>query len=81
LTPKATFTYSTTAPTNQNVVATLAPSEPVTVTNNGGLKTYTFAENGSFTFYFVNQAGKTGVAIATVGWIVKPPRGLRIDRR
>ena len=62
------------------VVVTLEPSEPITVTNNGGLLSYTFTENGTFTFEFVDQAGKTGSVTASVQWIVKPPRGLRIKR-
>jgi hypothetical protein len=79
--PTAVVRYSTTAPTIGAVVVTLEPSEPITVTNNGGALSYTFTENGTFTFQFVDQAGKTGSATATVRWIVKPPRGLRIDRR
>lgn len=64
--PTATFTYSSTVPTNQDLIATLQPSETVTVSNNGGLPTYTFAENGTFTFQFVDAAGNTGTATASV---------------
>ena len=77
--PTAGVSYSTSTPTTGVVVVTLDPSEPITVTNNDGLS-YTFYENGTFTFEFVDQAGKTGSTTATVRWIVKPPRGLRIDR-
>lgn len=63
--PTGTISYSTLAPTNQPVTATLVPSEPVTVTNNLGLD-YTFAANGSFTFQFVDAAGNPGTATATV---------------
>jgi hypothetical protein len=79
--PTASVNYSTIFPTTGTVVVTLDPSEPIRVTNNGGLLSYTFTENGTFTFEFVDQAGKTGSATATVRWIVKPPRGLRIERR
>jgi hypothetical protein len=79
--PTAAMNYSTTFPTTGTVVVTLDPSEPITVTNNGGLLSYTFTGNGTFTFEFVDQAGKTGSATATVRWIVKPPRGLRMERR
>jgi len=64
--PTATITYSTTAPTNQDVIAVLVPDEPIWVTNNGGSTTRTFTENGSFTFEFVDTAGNTGSATATV---------------
>jgi hypothetical protein len=69
--PTATVSYSKTTPTNQDVVATIAPSEDVTVTNNGGSTTLTFSANGSFTFEFVDAAGNTGTATATVANIDK----------
>lgn len=70
--PTATVSYSTLAPTNGDVVATITPSEPVTVTNteNGSLS-YTFTENGSFTFEFEDEAGNKGTATATVSNIDK----------
>ncbi len=71
--PTATVSYSTTAPTNQNVTATITPSETVTITNNGGLSTYTFTANGSFTFNFTDIAGNTGSVVATVNNIDKIP--------
>ncbi len=64
--PTATINYSTLVVTNENVIATLVPSETVTVTNNGGLFTYTFTQNGLFTFEFVDQAGNTGSKTAMV---------------
>ena len=69
--PTATITYSTSDPTNQDVVAMLNPSETVTVTNNGGLTARIFTENGSFTFEFEDAAGNTGTAVAMVTWIDK----------
>lgn len=69
--PTATVEYSTTAPTNQDVIATITPSEAVTITNNGGSSSYTFTENGSFTFEFVDAAGNMGSATATVSNIDK----------
>jgi hypothetical protein len=71
--PTATVSYSNTGPTNQDVVVTLEPSEVVTVTNNEGSPAYTFADNGSFTFEFVDEAGNTGTMAATVDWIDKIP--------
>ncbi|TSC84573.1 MAG: Hyalin [Parcubacteria group bacterium Gr01-1014_17] len=69
--PTGTIGYSTTTPTNQNVTATLTPSEPVTVTNNSGATTTTFTNNGSFTFQFADVASNTGSTTATVGNIDK----------
>jgi hypothetical protein len=64
--PTANIDYSTTAPTNGDVTATLDPSESVTVTNNSGSMTYLFTSNDSFTFEFIDAAGNTGSALATV---------------
>ncbi|EKE20234.1 MAG: hypothetical protein ACD_8C00035G0001 [uncultured bacterium] len=69
--PTASITYSTTALTNGNVVATLIPSETITVTNNSGSLSHTFNTNGSFTFEFSDEAGNTGTALATVNNIDK----------
>jgi hypothetical protein len=77
--PTATVGYSQTAPTNQNVVASITPSEPVTITNNGGSASHTFTENGSFTFEFVDAAGNVGSAVATVSNIDKTAPTLKIQ--
>ncbi len=86
--PTATIKYSTTNPTSNVVIATLIPSEDVTVLNNGFAEdlgvgeesnsntnpfTYTFMENGSFTFKFKDRAGNIGTATATVDWIDNAP--------
>lgn len=73
--PTASIVYSITEPTNQEVVATINPSEPVTITNNGGADSYTFLENGSFTFEFVDGAGNQGTATAVVNNIVSSASG------
>ncbi len=69
--PTATVTYSPEGGTNGDVVATLHPSEPVTVLNNDGAFARTFAENGSFTFEFSNAAGIRGAVTASVYGIDK----------
>ena len=69
--PSATITYSTTAPTNQDVTVTLVPNESITVTNNGGALTHVFTQNGEFTFEFTDLAGNEGTAIAQVSNIDK----------
>lgn len=68
--PTATISYDKTTLTNGNVIATLNPSEPVTVTSVGG-NTHTFTVNGTFMFEFKDAAGNTGTAIATVDNIDK----------
>lgn len=70
--PAATIEYSTTDPTNGNVTATLKnlfPDEHITITNNDGRDTYTFTENGTFTFTYRNDDGVEGRTTATVTWI------------
>ncbi len=69
--PTGTISYSSENPTSEDVVAELTTSEPVTITNNGGSATYTFAANGSFTFEFVDAAGNAGTATAVVANIDK----------
>lgn len=68
--PTAAVAYSRTAPTSDNVIAIITPSEPVTITNNGGSSSHTFNFNGSFTFEFIDGAGHQGTATATVTNIV-----------
>ncbi|WP_374931195.1 OmpL47-type beta-barrel domain-containing protein [Neobacillus driksii] len=69
--PTATISYSTVNPTNQDVIVTVIPSEPVSVTNNNGLGQYTFSQNGSFTFTFEDAAGNAGSVVAIVNNIDK----------
>ena len=71
--PTAAITYSPTARTSKNVIASITFNEKTTITNNEGLNTYTFADNGSFTFEYTDEAGNTGTAAATVDWIDKNP--------
>ena len=68
--PMPAITYSTTGPTNQDVVVTISfPVPNITITNNEGNATYIFTTNGSFTFEFRDAAGNEGTATATVTWI------------
>ncbi|TMV49103.1 hypothetical protein FE783_15665 [Paenibacillus mesophilus] len=48
-----------------NVTVKLNPSEPVRITNNNGSNKYTFKENGTFTFEFLDEAGNRGTAAYT----------------
>jgi len=74
--PTAVIAYSHTDPTGDIVVATLTPSEDVTITNNGGQNSYTFLFNGSFTFEFKDAAGNPGTATAIVSNIVSSSTGV-----
>ncbi|MDF2648478.1 MAG: hypothetical protein K0Q73_4283 [Paenibacillus sp.] len=76
--PTASVSYSNVNPTNQDVVATITPSEPVTIINNGGSDSYVFSENGSFTFEFMDAAGNTGSVTASVSNIDRIAPTLRI---
>ncbi|AIQ51958.1 hypothetical protein R70331_10835 [Paenibacillus sp. FSL R7-0331] len=79
--PMATVEYPFTALTNSNVTALLVdPSEPIIITNNNGKSSYTFKENGSFTFEFKDAAGNTGTAVATVNNIDKEAPKVKIVR-
>ncbi|MFZ5353572.1 MAG: hypothetical protein ACOZCL_12740 [Bacillota bacterium] len=72
--PTASLSYSTTEPTNQNVTVTVLltdASGTAAVTNNSGSSTYTFTENGSFTFEYSDAAGNTGSITAEVNNIDK----------
>ena len=74
--PTATVSYSTTGKTTGKVVATLEPSEPVTITNAKGVSigadgaiSHAFTKNGEFTFEFQDAAKNKGAATARVSWI------------
>ena len=71
-TPVAQISYSTTSPTNGDVIANIVDSnKDITITNNDGEGVYTFTQNGEFTFEFVDEAGNVGTATAIVDWIDK----------
>ncbi len=71
--PTAEVTFDKVHLTDGEVVATLVPSEDVTVTNNDGSLTHTFTKNGDFTFEFIDKAGNKGFATAHVDWISRVP--------
>ncbi len=69
--PLATLTYSKTTLTNEDVTVTIDFNENATVINNSNSKSYTFKENGEFTFEFRDTAGNRGTIKAKVNWIDK----------
>ncbi len=72
--PTAELSYSTKILTNENVTVELInPSTDIIITNNKGKNTYTFQENGSFTFEFKDKRGHKGSVTANVNWIDKTP--------
>lgn len=79
--PLAKAELSNASWTNQNVVAFLRDeSEPIVITNNGGKNSYTFTENGTFTFEFKDAAGNVGTAEAKVNNIFKQSPQVKIVR-
>ncbi len=81
--PIGTIIYSTKDITDDKVIVTLETNEPVTIINNNGLNTYTFTENGEFTFEFVDKSGNHGAATANVTWIIegKEPFEVKFDNK
>ena len=69
--PEAIITYDYKTFTNNNVTVTLSSKEDIIITNNGGKNTYTFKENGEFTFNFKDLAGNENTVTARVDWIDK----------
>lgn len=60
------LTYSTTSPTNKDVVATITTNYYIEITNNNNSPTHTFTKNGSFTFeYTVRNKKYTVTAMVT----------------
>lgn len=65
--PTAEIEYSTKDSTKDNVTVKLVnASEEITIINNDGKDTYTFTDNGEFTFEFKDKAGNIGTAKAIV---------------
>lgn len=77
---EGTITYnpSNENPTNQNVTASITFNRSnVKITNNDGNNTYTFTENGEFSFEFIDEYGFEGSATAVVENIDKvQPQGI-----
>ena len=72
--PTCSVTYNPATNTNTDVLATLTGcSESITVTNNGGSTGYTFTNDGTFTFNFIDHVGNTGSTTANVNRIDKTP--------
>ncbi len=65
-----TVSYSATSLTNQDVTVTLNIPQDVKITNNEGSNTYTFTENGTFTFEY-ERRGKKDSEIVSVNYIDK----------
>lgn len=65
-----TESYSATSLTNQDVTVTLNIPQDVKITNNEGSNTYTFTENGTFTFEY-ERRGKTDSKLVSVNYIDK----------
>lgn len=78
--PNAYLEYNITDLTNEDVIVTIDfDKDDVKVTNNDGNRTYTFTNNGDFTFEFSDEAGNTGAKKATVNWIDKVAPNVYVD--
>jgi len=77
--PYTEIRYSTTELTNQDVVAELISDAEITVANNRGKRSYTFIENGEFTFIFRDEYGRVLRATAEVDYIDKEPPTAMLD--
>ncbi|WP_158606630.1 Ig-like domain repeat protein [Paenibacillus ginsengarvi] len=78
--PEGSIDYSMTASTAGHVLARLEASEPVRIMNNDGRSTYTFTENGSFTFHVEDEAGNRASVTADVYNIDRTPPEAAIVR-
>jgi len=76
--PRGEVNYLSTAKTNKNVTVKLSSNEPIRILNNDGKSTYTFTENGSFTFEFEDEAGNLATAVAFVANIDKQAPEVRV---
>lgn len=69
----AMIDYDIKTDTIKSVTATISfTKDNMSVTNNGGKNTYTFDENGEFTFEYQDDRGNNGQATAQVTWIKEP---------
>lgn len=71
--PVPIITYSKTDPTNEDVTATITFKGNAVIANNKGLNTYTFEENGEFTFRYQDNSGNISEVKAEVNNIDKIP--------
>ncbi len=69
--PVVNIKYSETNKTNMPVVATLDTLDKIIITNNDGKDTYTFTENGEFTFTYKDIYDNQYEIVAKVDWIEK----------
>ena len=75
-----TVSYSETNLTNKDVIATLTASD-IKVTNNEGKNTYTFSENGTFTFEYTRRGRNLTVTVNVNNIDKKAPVISNIENR
>lgn len=69
--PLGSIEYSEINPTNKDVTVTLTSDQEITILNNDGSNTYTFSENGTFTFEYQNIMGDVSTSVVSVDYINK----------
>lgn len=67
--PVGTITYSTTNKADKVIAYISFNEDNVTILNNGGEASYTFTQNGTFAFEYVDRAGNKGKSTARVTWV------------
>ena len=77
--PKLSLDYSTTSPTNNDVVVTLKGLEAEDIIISEGGDTHTFTSNGSFEFIAQDKVGNESRITAEVTWIDKEGPSLSLD--
>ena len=78
---KGDIEYSTKNKTNQDVTAKIKFNRSdVTIINNEGKDTYTFTENGAFTFEYLDDYGFEGSTEAYVDWIDKTAPNCTVEK-
>lgn len=75
--PHVRFSEETWTKEDVTVEISFEDLTPVTILNNGHSPTYTFTENGQFTFRYEDAAGNSGEKTVVVDWIDRtPPTGI-----
>lgn len=86
--PQGTLSYSTTSPTNQNVIVSIIATDnasgakSITLPNgtiiNGATASYTVSANGTYAFVITDVAGNTKTLTGTIDVIDKTPPTLTV---
>lgn len=76
--PTFVYTPASGSATSGNVSLSVLFNEATTMTNNNWSTWYTFADNGAYTFTFVDTIGNIWSATAIVNWIDRTPPSITV---